>query len=115
MIRRPPRSTLFPYTTLFRSVGPAALLRDIDRGIHQDVAAVIEHRHHSTIATDPTLGRNRRPQRDIARTGIGVMNEDLATRTGGVARGGERAVERDRPTALQNHRAAIRSCCDGCR
>src|SRR5260370_6459006 len=25
MIRRPPRSTLFPYTTLFRSVGAAAL------------------------------------------------------------------------------------------
>src|SRR3989442_4377151 len=24
MIRRPPRSTLFPYTTLFRSPGPAA-------------------------------------------------------------------------------------------
>src|SRR3712207_7371398 len=24
MIRRPPRSTLFPYTTLFRSVGQAA-------------------------------------------------------------------------------------------
>src|SRR3712207_6956577 len=23
MIRRPPRSTLFPYTTLFRSVGPS--------------------------------------------------------------------------------------------
>src|SRR6266496_6637139 len=32
MIRRPPRSTLFPYTTLFRSPpavgGPAAALRD---------------------------------------------------------------------------------------
>src|SRR3712207_8375485 len=25
MIRRPPRSTLFPYTTLFRSVGPFGL------------------------------------------------------------------------------------------
>src|SRR2546427_9158058 len=25
MIRRPPRSTLFPYTTLFRSMVPAAL------------------------------------------------------------------------------------------
>src|SRR2546430_5499669 len=25
MIRRPPRSTLFPYTTLFRSLSPAAL------------------------------------------------------------------------------------------
>src|ERR1039457_22828 len=33
MIRRPPRSTLFPYTTLFRSVGAAAPLRfaSIDR------------------------------------------------------------------------------------
>src|SRR3989442_11210205 len=26
MIRRPPRSTLFPYTTLFRSVGCAAVV-----------------------------------------------------------------------------------------
>src|SRR3712207_7604798 len=29
MIRRPPRSTLFPYTTLFRSV-PVAALRRLD-------------------------------------------------------------------------------------
>src|SRR2546425_5202638 len=29
MIRRPPRSTLFPYTTLFRS-----LLGDVDRALH---------------------------------------------------------------------------------
>src|SRR3712207_7093435 len=27
MIRRPPRSTLFPYTTLFRSAAPLALAR----------------------------------------------------------------------------------------
>src|SRR2546426_7067765 len=27
MIRRPPRSTLFPYTTLFRSLLPASYLR----------------------------------------------------------------------------------------
>src|SRR6201993_5450439 len=27
MIRRPPRSTLFPYTTLFRSLLPAAMMR----------------------------------------------------------------------------------------
>src|SRR6266850_6040402 len=27
MIRRPPRSTLFPYTTLFRSSAPPALMR----------------------------------------------------------------------------------------
>src|SRR3712207_7615386 len=31
MIRRPPRSTLFPYTTLFRSVGsPLGYLTDAD-------------------------------------------------------------------------------------
>src|SRR2546422_9566499 len=29
MIRRPPRSTLFPYTTLFRSMRVLALTRDI--------------------------------------------------------------------------------------
>src|SRR5258707_6016391 len=32
MIRRPPRSTLFPYTTLFRSKGAAARKRRDDRG-----------------------------------------------------------------------------------
>src|SRR5260221_10522577 len=31
MIRRPPRSTLFPYTTLFRSSGPPPGIRKTDR------------------------------------------------------------------------------------
>src|SRR5260370_16972666 len=31
MIRRPPRSTLFPYTTLFRSVRRFNCLRDVPR------------------------------------------------------------------------------------
>src|SRR2546426_8054751 len=31
MIRRPPRSTLFPYTTLFRSRGLERLVREIHR------------------------------------------------------------------------------------
>src|SRR3712207_6933565 len=31
MIRRPPRSTLFPYTTLFRSRGPAVRQRHVAR------------------------------------------------------------------------------------
>src|SRR5260221_9405518 len=34
MIRRPPRSTLFPYTTLFRSIA-AAVVGDIARPIPQ--------------------------------------------------------------------------------
>src|SRR3712207_8329761 len=32
MIRRPPRSTLFPYTTLFRSLAPHATLPDAHGG-----------------------------------------------------------------------------------
>src|SRR5215208_7556640 len=34
MIRRPPRSTLFPYTTLFRSPEPAVQAQH-DRAVHQ--------------------------------------------------------------------------------
>src|SRR5438876_7737639 len=38
IIRRPPRSTLFPYTTLFRSHHPAHLGRgELGRGADQDV------------------------------------------------------------------------------
>src|SRR3712207_8035566 len=40
MIRRPPRSTLFPYTTLFRSVGRTEEHRLVERpapGVRRDV------------------------------------------------------------------------------
>src|SRR5258707_5109584 len=33
MIRRPPRSTLFPYTTLFRSITAGALVTSNDAGL----------------------------------------------------------------------------------
>src|SRR2546430_7967345 len=33
MIRRPPRSTLFPYTTLFRSPQPRAVTEVVERSI----------------------------------------------------------------------------------
>src|SRR2546429_2712566 len=42
MIRRPPRSTLFPYTTLFRSLADG-WLHDMDHGlaaVHDDPLAV---------------------------------------------------------------------------
>src|SRR5258707_7011045 len=34
MIRRPPRSTLFPYTTLFRSLRSLRLVGEAQRGVH---------------------------------------------------------------------------------
>src|SRR2546429_4604287 len=37
MIRRPPRSTLFPYTTLFRSVQP--LILEVALAVEQEVKA----------------------------------------------------------------------------
>src|SRR2546430_6951162 len=34
MIRRPPRSTLFPYTTLFRSPCPIEVMKEVASGMH---------------------------------------------------------------------------------
>src|SRR3712207_6857673 len=42
MIRRPPRSTLFPYTTLFRSVGEAADQRPVLGGDAGHVGAAVQ-------------------------------------------------------------------------
>src|SRR5260370_39852167 len=50
MIRRPPRSTLFPYTTLFRSIGPSILPRVTPpERVAQEVEAAFRH------AADPGL------------------------------------------------------------
>src|SRR2546430_13758501 len=63
MIRRPPRSTLFPYTTLFRSVGDVTLGWEVDRGRsvlrntlrdggHAVASAVEEANRHCLLASD---------------------------------------------------------------
>src|SRR3712207_5521452 len=57
MIRRPPRSTLFPYTTLFRSVGIADIGRgDVDRR-HDRLGDRIDaaHRLRGKAAFRPAL------------------------------------------------------------
>src|SRR2546421_11563122 len=42
MIRRPPRSTLFPYTTLFRSVAITRHAKDYDGALHPEEALTRE-------------------------------------------------------------------------
>src|SRR2546430_5612322 len=66
MIRRPPRSTLFPYTTLFRSLDPRSAearhqcgARLLFRG--QDSAAVAAFRH--TLAIEPERPLDRKSTR----------------------------------------------------
>src|SRR5256885_12065036 len=42
MIRRPPRSTLFPYTTLFRSVAELPFDRGANAGVRRGVVADVD-------------------------------------------------------------------------
>src|SRR5258706_4154772 len=73
MIRRPPRSTLFPYTTLFRSL-LAAEERQASRGVHElapvEVTAGLEHLALGEAALArrgaQRIGRFEREQRLVA-------------------------------------------------
>src|SRR3712207_8360618 len=66
MIRRPPRSTLFPYTTLFRSDGGRSTVHGEQRpaqgGSHAPDGAHQLHRRHPT-AGDAAHGLSAKPPR----------------------------------------------------
>src|SRR5258708_40032441 len=54
MIRRPPRSTLFPYTTLFRSpIAAAGLIWRVDLSDHAHKATADVWISHDTMWHDP--------------------------------------------------------------
>src|SRR5437660_4057642 len=61
MIRRPPRSTLFPYTTLFRSCPPSCPTRRITHGRHgcSLLHCKISGRLDRPVLGDRTLFQNR--------------------------------------------------------
>src|SRR2546427_8543458 len=56
MIRPPPRSTLFPYTTLFRSSATEAAVDAVTRTLAKELAA-----RHSRECDQPRDGRDGRP------------------------------------------------------
>src|SRR5260370_39126804 len=63
MIRRPPRSTLFPYTTLFRSQGPSVGVGDLARaGPLPHLDELISCRHQGNSRT-PANRQHRLPDR----------------------------------------------------
>src|SRR3989441_9134645 len=51
MIRRPPRSTLFPYTTLFRSLAPS---RTLPKAENPHTGTIITERPNKVWASDHT-------------------------------------------------------------
>src|SRR3712207_7474231 len=60
MIRRPPRSTLFPYTTLFRS--PAEGPRRDRRGVEERDGGQVQRRRHPLPRLLLELERRRGPR-----------------------------------------------------
>src|SRR5258708_15750082 len=64
MIRRPPRSTLFPYTTLFRSDFPGDATRDVAQsGPAEPRVMTILQKQLLQNGHDPGLGRDRKSTR----------------------------------------------------
>src|SRR5258705_3285579 len=65
MIRRPPRSTLFPYTTLFRSLPERAAGDLLDAGdLHEERQPVPSPPRNAAAEDVPPRVRRRLPQRD---------------------------------------------------
>src|SRR2546429_7337024 len=61
MIRRPPRSTLFPYTTLFRSLqlgraGAEVVAREVGRAVADDLVLADAQAAHAAAALGAHMG-----------------------------------------------------------
>src|SRR5262245_63355105 len=63
MLRRPPRSTLFPYTTLFRSVGAGGVeaqqRNPLPRFLEEDAMGRIAHGNGDVTPEDRLVVRHR--------------------------------------------------------
>src|SRR3712207_6932550 len=103
MIRRPPRSTLFPYTTLFRSALvlahlSAAQSAEVLSGFPPDQQAEVAHRIATMDRTSPEMVRlvEEELQR---RMGSILANQDMST-VGGVETLVEIINRSPRPTEI---------------
>src|SRR2546426_4885361 len=66
MIRRPPRSTLFPYTTLFRSTGMRVLIADDHKLIVDGIKRALEESSDFEVVGEASSGSQVLPL--VART-----------------------------------------------
>src|SRR3712207_7633120 len=72
MIRRPPRSTLFPYTTLFRS---RAEFLQLDTQAHVEPGQAAPGRHHDTALA---AARQQRPDLDRKSTRLNSSHANIS-------------------------------------
>src|SRR3712207_8216704 len=80
MIRRPPRSTLFPYTTLFRSEGALAVA-PIERVHEGEERRVLRDRHELAVAERPAGRREvERVDADFCPELVGHRSDRKSTR-----------------------------------
>src|SRR2546430_9599259 len=85
MIRRPPRSTLFPYTTLFRSYRSWTRVRPC-----------VGPRRPEVLGRDPRKSRRRLP-RQLPRWLLRFFQVHAGFRSKSVVVRGQRALEQERP------------------
>src|SRR3712207_9157973 len=97
MIRRPPRSTLFPYTTLFRSRSPRARRR-AGRRAPPAARAARRARRRSLRARDREVRPRDRLPRAVDRR---VANGDVVAREGGLSEHLSALRHRPRPPHVE--------------
>src|SRR3712207_9080025 len=97
MIRRPPRSTLFPYTTLFRSGGVG---RVGDEGV--ELAVLVGHAVVRGVGRGDLEGRQRV---EVVARQVGQQRLDVVQRVGLVL--GEVVRDADRKSTRLNSSHAI--------
>src|SRR2546425_2971167 len=90
MIRRPPRSTLFPYTTLFRSV---ARLRG-ERRLHHLFLEIV---HGVAVAVEHRSEEHTSELQSLAYLVCRLLLEKKKTRHRALAESGPRRARRPRP------------------
>src|SRR3712207_7271650 len=79
MIRRPPRSTLFPYTTLFRSLDPDDLRRLVDEPVGGDpVEGGADRRLGRSVGDEDERDRRARADRKSTRLNSSHANISYA-------------------------------------
>src|SRR5690348_13126568 len=115
MLRRPPRSTLFPYTTLFRSFSEAQRQLDVflERHAREEIEGL---KHHSDCVAAVTREIERRKFVEVAaaranRTGAGTIQASHEVQEGGFARTG--AAKQSEEFAGRNRKGNVVHRTDG--